>query len=235
MLTFTTIARGQYSGVKVIVADSFKKESRLNFFSLWKTHELSADVLHDQPKIDFDRNMVIAVFRGEQNTGGFDVNIKAIEESDKEIIVRGEISDPEDGMMLTQAFTQPHHIVSVKKSNKPIRYKIERVGQRKSIPTFILGFEEGADIEAQVKKVKNMEFVQNSMLFESIRALFIYFDSSRITAKGAYEFLLGIKGVRYIETDPPNAYVENNNEDIKNDKICEEGHIWSTISNPFIE
>lgn len=234
LLSFTTIARGQYSGVKVVVADSFRKETSLKFFSLWKSHKSSYNQQNDQPKIDFETNMIIAIFRGEQNTGGYDIQIKTIEESDAEIIVWGELLDPEDGTILTQAFTQPHHIVSIKKSDKPIRYKMERLGQRKHVPTFILGFEKGADFEAQVEEIKNMEVVKNVQVFESIRAVFIYFDSNQITAKGAYDSLLGIKGVEYIETDPPGAYEENSNEEIKNDYICEEGHSWYTNKKSFV-
>jgi hypothetical protein len=73
----------------------------------------------ETPKIDFDRQMVIAVFMGTRNTGGYSVKITRIE-SNGTLMVWVKQSSPPPGMMVTEALTAPYHAVVVPKSDKAI-------------------------------------------------------------------------------------------------------------------
>ena len=186
----------------------------------------------DQPNIDFDTNMVIAVFRGEKNTGGYDINITSIEENDSEIIVRGEMSDPPTYGIVTQALTQPYHIVSTKTSNKIIRYEIEKVDSPKPFPTFILGFEDGIDVDAKQEQIEDLEAVESVQYLQGIGFIYVYFDSEQITAEEAYDLMLGINGTKFVEADPPFVTDVNNDEDDgdNEENVFDGDNTWSPSS-----
>ena len=75
------------------------------------------------PKIDFEKDMIIAVFMGERRSGGFSIEIKKIIKTDKEIVVEVEEREPDPGSIVTMALTQPYHIVVVRISSLPLRFQ----------------------------------------------------------------------------------------------------------------
>lgn len=225
-LNFTTIEQDFYSGIRITVADAFKTESR--FRSFWKSHKSNDSPPPSLPNIDFDTNMIIAVFRGEKNTGGYNINITSIEENDSEIIVRGEMTNPPTGGVTTQVLTQPYHIVSVKTSNKSIRYIIKEVDGSRPFPTFILGVEDDVDVDAQVEQIENIEAVQSVNYLQGVQMIFVYFDSEQITAEEAYDLMLGINGTTFVEADPPIGPEVNNDEgDDDEGNIFDNDNKWS--------
>jgi hypothetical protein len=74
------------------------------------------------PRVDFDREMVLAVFMGERPTGGHAITIEDVAFGDKEIRVTVWEQSPPPDALTTQAFTQPFHIVVVKKSALPVKF-----------------------------------------------------------------------------------------------------------------
>jgi len=75
----------------------------------------------ERPKIDFEREMVVAVFMGQRKTGGYEIEITEIEERKGEIIVEVEEKEPPPESIRAMALTQPYHIVVIKKSSFPVR------------------------------------------------------------------------------------------------------------------
>jgi hypothetical protein len=75
------------------------------------------------PAIDFKKNMVIAVFMGERKTGGYEIEITRIEERKKEIVVEVEEKEPPPESMRTMTLTQPYHIVVIKRSPFPVKFR----------------------------------------------------------------------------------------------------------------
>lgn len=57
--------------------------------------------------------VLVAVFQGQQNTGGYSIQITAIERDGDQLIVRATFVAPGPGAMVTQALTSPAHIVSI--------------------------------------------------------------------------------------------------------------------------
>ncbi len=85
---------------------------------------------NDMPKelleVNFEKNTLIMVMAGMKNTGGFDIEItKIIESNDKITVFHKEINPPKDAM-LTMALTYPLQAVTIKKTEKEIVFeKIE--------------------------------------------------------------------------------------------------------------
>jgi len=77
----------------------------------------------DLPKIDFQKELVIAVFMGERKSGGYEIEIRKIIKTEKEIVVEVEEKEPSPESLQSMALTQPYHIVVVKSSPLPVKFQ----------------------------------------------------------------------------------------------------------------
>jgi hypothetical protein len=82
---------------------------------------------NDMPKelleVNFEKNTLIMVMAGMKNTGGFDIEItKIVESNDKITVFHKEINPPKDAM-LTMALTYPLQAVTIKKTEKEIVFE----------------------------------------------------------------------------------------------------------------
>lgn len=80
------------------------------FELLWRQHQGSLELL---PDVDFERDMVVAVFLGEQPTGGYEVSITEVAESDSGIRVYYSVTEPHPDFMVIQMLTAPVHMIVV--------------------------------------------------------------------------------------------------------------------------
>jgi PrcB C-terminal len=69
--------------------------------------------------VDFDREMVVGIFLGEKSTGGYEVEIVRAEQRDSSLYFYYREKAPPPGAMVTQALTQPFHLVRVAKYGNP--------------------------------------------------------------------------------------------------------------------
>ncbi len=67
------------------------------------------------PKIDFEKEMVVAIFMGERSSGGYKIEIININKTEKQIVIEVEEEEPPPESLRTMAFTQPYHIVVIKR------------------------------------------------------------------------------------------------------------------------
>lgn len=75
------------------------------------------------PEIDFEKEMVVAVFMGMRKSGGYEIEIIKITKTEEEIVaVVKEKESPSDSLQ-TMALTQPYHIVVIKRSSLPVRFQ----------------------------------------------------------------------------------------------------------------
>lgn len=79
-----------------------------------------------QPKIDFKQEMVLAVFYGQQQTGGHDIYIHTVEELEEELLVKVRPVAPAPGSIRTMMISQPNMIISLPRIEKPVHFVIER-------------------------------------------------------------------------------------------------------------
>ncbi len=76
-----------------------------------------------QQEIDFDRSAVIAVFMGQRPTGGYDIEIKRIVESNDKILVYFETTEPSEDEMTAQVITSPYHMVKIDLTEKEVVFE----------------------------------------------------------------------------------------------------------------
>ena len=75
------------------------------------------------PEVDFDKQMAVAVFMGQRNTGGYSTRITSVRDTGQQVIVRVKQTSPPPGAMVTMALTQPYDVVTIAKTSKPIKFE----------------------------------------------------------------------------------------------------------------
>lgn len=75
------------------------------------------------PEVDFTKKAVVAVFMGQQSSGGNSVEIEKVEETDKNITVHIKKSHPGKDDMTTMAITQPFVFVELPATDKEVIFK----------------------------------------------------------------------------------------------------------------
>ncbi|MBT4541311.1 protease complex subunit PrcB family protein [Candidatus Woesearchaeota archaeon] len=121
-LTFETIhiknSKGHEEKENYVIKNSLEWNNLLDVVSPLRLY-----INPDLPDINFEEEMVIAVFQGSQPSSGYSIEITKIIEKDNsiEIIVK-EKSAPKNQLVLTMV-TEPYHIVKVKKSDKEVVFK----------------------------------------------------------------------------------------------------------------
>ncbi len=90
---------------------------------IWEKVHLLRLPKPELPKIDFEKEMVVAVFMGERSSGGYEIEIRKIIKTEKEIVVEVEEKEPSPESLQSMALIQPYHIVVVKSSPLPVRFQ----------------------------------------------------------------------------------------------------------------
>ena len=110
-LSFSTVELGASSGIReptrVVVRTSRE------WLVVWARHVQPVGAVVPPP-VDFSREMVVGVFMGQRATGGYQIEITRVERVDRaETVLRVhyQVREPEPGAVLTQALTQPFHLV----------------------------------------------------------------------------------------------------------------------------
>ena len=113
---------GQQSGVKKPaqkVIDNLEAWKKV-----WKEVHQSVSPKPKLPKVDFEKQVVLAVFMGEKNTGGYRIQIKGMTDTGKKIEVAVKTtSPPQDGFSI-QVLTQPYEFLIAEKPAKPVKFVV---------------------------------------------------------------------------------------------------------------
>lgn len=112
VVPFVSIASGVTSGIAV------RREITITspeaWGTLWAEHAYAIGQAGPAPLVDFSREVVIAIFLGTRPSGGFSVAIRRIERGDGGLTVYFQEGRPAKDALVSQALTQPFHIVKVK-------------------------------------------------------------------------------------------------------------------------
>lgn len=92
------------------------------FTDLWIDHAAGLAPQPEQPVVEFGTDMVIAAFMGSRDTGGYTITIEDVRENDEFVIVEIEMETPGTGCETTSGVTQPHHMVVLPDSGKPVQF-----------------------------------------------------------------------------------------------------------------
>lgn len=120
ILSFETLASGQYSGLTEKTNQLINSQEELN--SIWQKIYSIQIPAPSAPKIDFSQNSLILAARGEQKTSGYDIKIVDIRASTKSVEVSLEYSSPILNSILLPVLTQPFVLVKTPKINKSVRF-----------------------------------------------------------------------------------------------------------------
>lgn len=77
------------------------------------------------PDVDFDQQMVVAVFNGQTSTSGHDIDIIAVEDYQDELVIEVVLTKPaNDGKCQYAAIvTRPYQLVTFERSDKNIQFR----------------------------------------------------------------------------------------------------------------
>ncbi len=121
-LGFTTISVGTHSGytsqANLVIQDSQA------WVDLWNQHMLFMIEPMPVPEVDFAENMVVAVFMGEVNTGGYALHIFEVVETGSSVVVKMERVEPGPRCIVPQVLTQPYHMVQIARTEKPVTFDV---------------------------------------------------------------------------------------------------------------
>lgn len=201
-ISFDTIDRGQNSGIKEALTEVYRTQGE--FTAFWEQHVSDGGHNHDPPPLDFTTKMVAVVFMGTQVTGGFSVEVTSVEEKEGDgLEVKFTTTVPLANAMVTQALTQPYDVVSVDATDNGVTFEGTQAANVPSplIPMYIVSFKEAADFGARVAQLQNDPRVNKVQVMNSLRMVFVSFDSENIDADDALDFLYGLEGVQSIEED----------------------------------
>ncbi|MDP2752959.1 MAG: protease complex subunit PrcB family protein [Nitrospirota bacterium] len=110
-LDFETVDTGEMSGYTEKQAKFMVIAGNETWGTFWQSY------MQGQKKdIDFDEYLVIAAFQGEKSTGGYGISIKEISQTGAVIDIIIEFIEPKKGEIVTEASTQPYHIIKLKKA-----------------------------------------------------------------------------------------------------------------------
>jgi len=90
-------------------------ENQMAWKELWEAHTKNISPLPQLPDVDFNICLVVAVFMGEQKSGGYGIAISKVEESQENIYIEFTETVPAPGAIVSQQLSQPYHIVVLEK------------------------------------------------------------------------------------------------------------------------
>ena len=115
-VAFKTLDRGGQSNIET--AREVVVRTAAEWTALWKQHAPG----RKPPAVDFKRAMVVGVFLGSRPTGGYTVDIAAIEPKGSELVVTYREGRPDPNDMVTQVLTSPYHLVTTARFAGPVRF-----------------------------------------------------------------------------------------------------------------
>jgi hypothetical protein len=119
-LPMRSIDQGQQSGIDV--AKQVTARSLDEWDALWKQHGSG----RARPSVDFNKEVVAAVFLGSRPTAGFGVQIARVRQEGAALVVSYTETRPAPGTLTAQIITSPYHIVAIPKGSTT-DVKFERV------------------------------------------------------------------------------------------------------------
>lgn len=119
-LPMTTVASGTLSSIDEPRQAVIRTPDEWQ--ALWRRHG-SAD---PPPAIDFDRQMVLAVFLGSRPTAGYRVEIVSARKTSQGLRVEYVETQPDPDKMVAQILTAPFHLVAIDRQEGAVQFVARR-------------------------------------------------------------------------------------------------------------
>ena len=121
---FETIMQGSYAERRT--AGEEVARSQTEYERIWRQTQSGSpaepDVEGGATEVDFDSEMVIALFMGRQSTGGYAIEVDEVRVDERRATVYYRERHPDRGAMVTQALTSPYHLVRLPRLSRDIRF-----------------------------------------------------------------------------------------------------------------
>lgn len=127
-ISFESVARGFYSGHEQ--DEYYRITDNKEWQKIWKKTYSNVSPEPILPEIDFEKDMILAVFAGEFSSGGHSIEIGSIQEYERDVQVSIKLESPSISCSTTAALTQPFDIVKIEKTDKEIRFINKNVENR---------------------------------------------------------------------------------------------------------
>jgi hypothetical protein len=119
---FTTVDQGYHSGITS--SANYAIYDNETWTSIWNQHMQFMIDPPLPPSVDFSKYTIIAVFMGEVSTGGYAINVYDVVDTGSSTLIKVEKTQPGPRTIVTQALTQPYHIIQIAKTNKLVFFDI---------------------------------------------------------------------------------------------------------------
>ena len=118
-LGFRTIEQSMGAGSRITTQRTVAVRTQARWKQIWRQLHRPAKKL---PKVDFAKRTVLVVTQGEKPTSGYAIRIERV------VLDGGELTlhvvetepDPASGCVFLQVITHPYHIVSIRRTNRPL-------------------------------------------------------------------------------------------------------------------
>lgn len=120
-VSFETVSKGNSSNQEE-KAD-YVIDSNSQWVDLWEKMSFGTTPQPELPSINFNDEIVIAVFQGSKSSTGYSVEITNIRESDDYLEVFVREDEPKQDENAGMKLTEPFHVVKIKKSEKVIQFR----------------------------------------------------------------------------------------------------------------
>ncbi|MBN4080414.1 protease complex subunit PrcB family protein [Beggiatoa alba] len=107
-IDFKIFSTGSFSNISL--PQQLVIRTKKDWLHFWKIHNDGQGL--KRPKVNFDQNMVIAVFAGQQPSGGYSVGISHLKQHDENLYVMLSFTEPKPGELVSLALTQPYILIS---------------------------------------------------------------------------------------------------------------------------
>lgn len=121
LLTFETIEQDFYGGItdsKFLVINDLK-----SLHDIYDAINKDRLPILEIPTINFEKEMVLALFLGEKTTGGFSISVERILSDNNNVSVFYKTITPKQDEMVTTVMTQPYCIIKMPKTSKEVVFK----------------------------------------------------------------------------------------------------------------
>ncbi|MBI4919240.1 protease complex subunit PrcB family protein [archaeon] len=124
-LNLESIAKGAVSGHNW--AQNYVITDEVSWNNLWRTTYSNTTPMPEMPKIDFSKEMVLAIYLGKKNTGGYSTFVEGVYEYDDRVLVSARETTPQQGRKLLMVLTAPYTIVKTERVNKEVNFDISEL------------------------------------------------------------------------------------------------------------
>ncbi len=124
-LNLETIASGAVSGHKW--AQNYVITDEVSWNNLWRTTYSNTTPMPELPKIDFSKEMVLAIYLGKKNTGGFNTFVEGVYEYDDHVLVSARKTTPQPGRNVIMITTEPYTIVKTERVDKEVTFDVSEL------------------------------------------------------------------------------------------------------------